>query len=89
MKKFAVIRKIGEMYMKNGEMWVNCTVKDIHLIAENDDYKQLFANTNTATQYDPAHKIWYSDTVVRRVEAKDEIDYANRINNRPLQYHKN
>lgn len=70
MKKFAVIANIGNHNLVNGHGTIECTVKDVELVAESDDCIAL----NREYAFRPveyrANGKWYSYQVMKRSEAR-------------------
>ncbi len=66
MKKFVVIASIGNH--NNGS--IECTVKDVELMAENDDRMELFQKYGMgSTEYRNNGK-WYSYRIEKRADAR-------------------
>jgi hypothetical protein len=75
MKKFVVIARVGNH--NNGA--IECSVKDVELIAENDNKETLATEyACRPTEYKDNGK-WYSYKVMSRAEARTELRRFNKI----------
>lgn len=70
MKKYAAIASIGNHSLINGHGTIECTVKDVELVAENDDRIVLYRDYAFRPIEYNANGKWYSYEVMKRTEAR-------------------
>ena len=70
MKKFVVIVNIGNHNLVNGHGSIECSIKDVELVAESDERMELFQKYGMAsTEYSNNGK-WYSYRIEKRADAR-------------------
>lgn len=75
MKKYAVIARIGNYNNTS----IECTVKDVELIAENDDVVTLNRDYSFRPTEYKANGKWYSYSVVKRSEARKILKQFDKL----------
>lgn len=79
MKKFVVIASIGNHNLVNGHGSIECSVKDVELVAESDDRMELFQKYGMgSTEYRDNGK-WYSYRIEKRADARRTLKQFGKL----------
>lgn len=69
MKKYVIIESIGTWTIDKGRTVIDCTVKEQHIIAESNDFMEVFTNTPKSVEY-RKDGTWHSYSYDSRKSAK-------------------
>ena len=85
MKKFVVIESRLNKYRENGRRIINCTVQEMRVVAESDNYEEL-QKEYWSKKHEDEHHI-YNYSIEKRAAAKKNLAFfeSNRAHTRELE----